>query len=93
MTSRCHILEAVVQRPWKYGPSTLEVWPVNPRSNMPEGLEERTRLVLDFQLLSDINQTNPYTQWRYSPIPVVTQAVQLLFDGLTVTPILYRPVS
>ena len=93
MTSRCYILEAAVRRPSKYGPSTLEVWPVGPRSNMPEGLEEKTSLVRDFQLLSDINQTNPYTQWRDSPIPVVTQAVQLLFGGLTVTPIPYRPIS
>ena len=46
-----------------------------------------------FQPLSDINQTNPYTQWRDGPIPIVTQAVQLLFSGLTVTPIPYQPVS
>ena len=79
MTSRCHIL---VARRFARRPRRL-----------PEGLVEITSLVRDFQPLSDINQTNPYTQQRDGPIPVVTQAVQLLFGGLTVTSIPYRPVN
>ena len=93
MTSQCHILEAAVQRPSKYGPSTLEVWPVGPGSNMPEGLEEvLASSGISSHYLTLTRLIHVHSE-EYVPIPIDFHAVQLLFGGLTVIPIPYRPVS
>ena len=93
MTSRYHILEVCPQRgPGRYVLNeNLEDMPEG-LEGMPEGLEE-TSVVRDFQPLSDNNRTNPSTQRRIRPHSRRLPAVQLLFRGLTVTPLPYRPVN